>query len=513
MAIAFDSTSVKRNVLANYLGQGAQAVVGLAFIPLYIKYLGIEAYGLIGIFGLLQAWLALLDLGMRPALGREMARFTAGALSPQSIRDLLRSVELIGVALAAALALGIWAASGWLAFNWVTSKHLPTTLVAHSFALMGAVTALRFVEEIYVSSIAGLQRQRLQNALTAGLATARGVGAVCVLALVSPTLKAFFLWQALMSLISVAVFARAIYEALPTAPLPARFSGPALKGTWRFAAGMMAITLLALLLTQVDKILLARLLTLESFAYYTLAGSAVNGLYMLMAPIAAACYPRFTQLLASGDTVALQAIYHRSAQLVSVLMGSAAVVLALFSDTVLSLWTSSPVLAQHVAPLLALLAVGALFNGLTGIPYQLQIASGWTSLMVKVNIIAVSILVPSLLWIVPSYGAMGAARVWVTLNAGYVMFAIPLMHRRLLPADKWLWYRNDVAAPLAAATATAFLWRWLIPHGLGKLGELSVLSATSISSLVCAALAAPAVRTGLSRFLLARIRTLHPRLA
>ena len=48
---------LKRNLIANYLGQGWTALMGLAFIPLYIKYLGIEAYGLIGIFALLQGWL------------------------------------------------------------------------------------------------------------------------------------------------------------------------------------------------------------------------------------------------------------------------------------------------------------------------------------------------------------------------------------------------------------------------------------------------------------------------
>jgi len=116
--------------------------MGLAFIPFYIKYLGIEAYGLIGIFALLQAWLTLMDVGMKPALGREMARFTAGAHTAQSIRDLLRSVELIGISVAGVLALGIWAGSGWLASHWVTAKHLPLETVAQSFAVMGLVTAL-----------------------------------------------------------------------------------------------------------------------------------------------------------------------------------------------------------------------------------------------------------------------------------------------------------------------------------------------------------------------------------
>ena len=40
----------------------------------------------------------------------------------------------------------------------------------------------------------------------------------------------------------------------------------------------MAITFLSLLLMQVDKILLSRLLTLESFGYYALAGVVANAL-------------------------------------------------------------------------------------------------------------------------------------------------------------------------------------------------------------------------------------------
>ena len=498
--------SLKRNVVANYFGQGCQALMSLAFVPVYIRYLGMESYGLIGIFALLQAWLTLLDMGMKPALGREMARFTGGAHNAQSIRDLLRSIEVIGIAIAGVIALGIWAASGWLATHWVTAKHLPVEVVAHAFAVMGVVTALQFIQSIYVSSIVGLQRQVLQNIVTSITATVRGLGAVALLAWVSPTIRAFFLWQGLLSVITTALFAGVVYRALPPAPLPARFSRAALVSVWRFAAGMMALTLLVLLLTQVDKILLSRLLTLEAFGYYALAGVVAGALYMLTGPITAAFYPRFTELATNGDEVALCAVYHQGAQLVTVLVGSAATVLILFGDRALRLWTGNPTLTRHVAPLMAVLALGTLFNGLGSIPFQMQLAYGWTSLAIKVNIVAVSLLVPTLLWVVPAYGAIAAAWVWVTLNASYLIFYIPLMHRRLLRAEQWRWYRQDVALPLAAATATAFLCRRVMPHDLGKLGEFCVLLMTASCVLVAAALAAPMVRNQLALHLPGRIR-------
>ena len=110
---------LKRNLIANYAGQAWAALMGLAFVPLYIKYLGIESYGLIGFFVMLQAWLMLLDLGMAPTLSREMSRYLGGSCSRQTIWDLLRSIEYIALGVACLFALVMWLCSGWLARAWL----------------------------------------------------------------------------------------------------------------------------------------------------------------------------------------------------------------------------------------------------------------------------------------------------------------------------------------------------------------------------------------------------------
>ncbi|MDP9052969.1 MAG: oligosaccharide flippase family protein [Acidobacteriota bacterium] len=485
--------------------------MGLAFVPLYIKYLGIEAYGLMGLFAVLQAWLGLLDMGMKPTLGREMARFNGGGHDSQSIRNLLRSIEIIGFAIAFAITLGIWAASGWLASNWLKAPKLPLTVVANAFTIMGGVTAMRFLEDIYVSGLAGLERQVEQNVVTSITATARGFGAVAILAWVSPTIDAFFAWQALTSIVSVAVIAVVVYRALPPAPQRVRFSMAALIHIWRFAAGMMAITLLSLLLTQVDKILLSRLLTLEMFGYYALAGTVAGGLYTLTGPITAAFYPRFTALATRRDEIRSRTTYHQGAQWVTVLMGSAAIVLMVFGENVLRLWTGDTALSQQVAPLMMLLVLGTMFNALMWIPYQMMLAHGWTSLTIIVNGAAVGVIVPALLLAVPRFGAIGAAWIWVIANATYLITTIPLMHSRLLPGEKWRWYREDVIVPLAAGALAAFMCRALAPRGLDRFGEFGLLVVSSIWVLLASSFAAPEIRVQLARYLPVRFRFLAAR--
>lgn len=475
--------------------------MGLAFVPLYIQYLGIEAYGLIGLFAVMQAWLSLLDLGMTPALGREMARFTGGAHTPQSIRDLLRSVEIIAVGVAALVALGIWSASGWLARDWLRAENLSSDAVAQAFAIMGVVTALRFVEGVYRSAVVGLQRQVLFNGINASLATVRGLGAVALLVWVSPTIEAFFLWQGLVSIITLALLAGVTYHLLPAGDRGGRFSVQALRGIGRFAGGMVGITFLALLLTQVDKILLSKLLPLSEFGYYTLAAVVAGALYMLIGPITQAWYPRLCELQARADSVALADSYHKGAQLVTVIAGSAAIVVMLFSETLLHLWTQNADLAARTALLVSLLALGNLLNGLMWMPYQTQLAHGWTGLTVRINIVSVLVIVPAIFWTTPRYGAVGAAWVWVSLNAGYVFIGVHFMYRRILSAEKWCWYRQDILAPLTLGLIAASGIKWVVPNPTGNLERLALLALAAITTLSVSAMAGGHTRQQLRRSL------------
>ena len=395
--------SLRKNAMANYVGQGWTTLMGLAFIPLYIRFLGLEAYGLIGVFALLQAWLSLLDLGMTPAISREMARFKGGGHDAQSIRDLLRSVEITGVGMALVVAAGIWTASGWLASHWLRVERLPVNTVAEAFAIMGVVVALRFVENIYRGSIVGLQRQIMLNLVSGAMATVRAVGAVAILAWVSPTLDAFFVWQGAVSAVTIVSFGVVVHWSLPAAERPSRFSLDALRGVWQFATGTLLVTLLGFLLSQSDKVILGSLLSLEQFAIYSLAYTVASAVRLLGQPIDQAVYPGLTQLFQQGDQVGLATLYHKSAQYNAVLMGGVGIFLAIFGEQVVALWTQNSRIAHDTSGVLWILVLGMVLNGIMNGPYYLQMAAGWTGLLVKVNLVMV------LLFVRPGHGPCSIA--------------------------------------------------------------------------------------------------------
>lgn len=488
-----DGRVLKRNLVANFLGQGWAGLMGLVFIPLYIKYLGIEAYGLIGLFTVLTVWLGLLDIGMPSALGRQIALFSGGHYSEKSIRDLLRSIEILALLMSLSITAAIALSADWLARSWLKPEGLSLNVISQAFTIMGLVASLRLVESIYRSALFGLQKQVIFNIINSSMATLRGLGAVGILAWISPTIEAFFMWQAMISIITLAILARYTYTNLPNSGRRGEFSLDSIREIRRFAVGVLGITFLATLLTQIDKILLAKLLVLTEFGYYTLAGTIAGILYMIIGPITQAYYPRFCALHGHNNVPALAESYHRGAQLVTITAGSAAIVLALYSETFLQLWTQNPELAARAAPLLSLLVLGNFLNGLNWIPYQAQLAHGITNLGVYVNIIAVLFIVPAIILAVPEYGAIGAAWTWVTLNTGYLLIAVQFMYHRILTREKWTWFTSDILYPLMPALAIAMLVKFAYPSPeslfmqittLGGLATIVFLVALRFSSLL-----------------------------
>jgi len=476
---------IKKNIIANYLGQGWSAAMGFAFIPVYIEYLGMEAYGLIGLYAVIYALLGLLDMGMTPTLNREMARYTAGAHTAQSIGDLLWSLEIIVFGMAVLIALVLCVVSDLIAGNWLNVGQIPVDTAAQALAIIALVVALRFCESIYRGTLFGLQRQVWYNSTFAVFSTMRHGGAVAILAWVSPTIVAFFVWHALVSVIALPVFARKVHKLLPKAPLPVKFSRKAISEVWKFAGGMICITLLTLLLTQVDKILLSHLLPLEEFGYYVLAATVAGALYMITGPISQAIYPRMVELSTLGEQTGLIAVYHLGAQLVTVMIAPAVMLFSFFAEEVIFMWSGNSELATNTAPILSVLVLGSFLNGLMWMPTQCQLAYGWTSLILKVNVIAVVVFIPALFWIVPVYGAVGTAWLWVALNAGYVLITAHFMHRRLIPNEKWRWYFEDIILPSIGAVGVVLIAHTFYTEGYeGRLQWFAFFLVVGCTSLV-----------------------------
>lgn len=440
------------NLAAGFANSFWTAVVGLAAVPFYLRYLGIEAYGLIGFFTAMQALFALLEMGMSQTINREVARSVSVEERLQA-RDLMHTLALAYWGVAALIALVTLAGAPLIGRYWLNSTAIPPASVTRAVMLMGLIVACRFPLGLYLGALMGAQRMVVASGIEMAMVTFGSGGAIAILAFVSPTIQAFFVWQALIGLLNVAVVRAAAWRAvrIDGGERPPRFDAAGLLRIWRFSAGMGVTAVLGTIFLQSDKILLSKIVSLEDLGRYTLAGFAARSLYLFLTPVFGAVYPRLAALHAANDTAQIEALYKSGTRLLMAVIFPLAFFVAVFAKEIFTLWTGNAELAHSVAPVVGLLLLGTALNGAMHFPYALQLAYGQSQLPVVINLILLLVFPAFLIPLSYRYGIVGAAGAWAILNGLYLLLGTWLTHRRLLPGVGLGWLIGDVGLPLSVA--------------------------------------------------------------
>ena len=435
-----------RNLLAGLANSIWTALIGLAVVPFYLKYLGIEAYGLIGFFVTTQALLSLLDMGMAPTINREVARCSASG-NLQEAGKLLHTLAVVYWGMAVMIALLILALAPWIAEYWLQSKQLSPLTISHAIMLMGLVVACRWPIGLYQGALIGAQRLTVASGINMAMVTIGSLGAVAVLAFVSPTIEAFFIWQACVGLVYAATMRWGAWRIIGRMT-GTRFDVDKLKSIWRFSVGMSGVAVSAVILMQLDKVLLSKILSLEDFGRYALAGVVASGLYILLTPAFNVIYPRLSVLVAIDETEKLMSLYRSGTRLLLAVLFPIAAAAAVFAEEILFLWTGNPSLASSTAPVVSLFLIGTALNGAMHFPYALQLAYGMTRLPLTINAILVVVMIPTTIILALQYGAVGGAAAWAVLNGIYLLIGTRLTHQSLLKGVGLKWLLWDVGMPL-----------------------------------------------------------------
>jgi len=478
--------SLRYNILSGYLAQAYTALIGIVMVPVYMRYLGVEAYGLVGFFAMLQAWLQLMDMGLTPTLSRELSRYRAGALGGGEACTLVRSLEwLFGLLALCCIALSV-AGSSLVARNWLKVQTLDLEVVASCIAIMGGIAGLRWLTGIYRSGLVGLDRQLSVNGATVVFASFRSLFVVGVLIWWSSSPLWFFLYQALVAVLECLAYRCLLYRALPRGATPFWPDWSALRGISRFAGSIAFTSGLWVAIMQLDKLVLSHYLSLEDYGYFSLAVSVASGITLLSAPLIQALQPRLTMLASQGEEQGLLTLYRTGTQMVAVVMVSLAGSIAAFAEPLIFAWTGNPELARHAAPVLFWYALGNAVVGVLSIPYLLQYARGYLRLHVIGNALFGVCWLPAVLISAARYGGTGTGMTWFAGNLLFLLFWVALVHRRLAPSLVFPWLIDDVARIVVPAGLVAYALRHWAPALASRGGTLLYLLLAGFCTLATA---------------------------
>jgi O-antigen/teichoic acid export membrane protein len=480
-----NTTSLQANVVANFVGNGWAALISIIFVPIYLKYIGAEGYGLIGIFASLQVVLSLLDSGLSTTLNKEIAKLSVLPNTQQRMRNLVKTLGSVYWIMALAAGIIALCLSPFIAKYWVQPNELSVQTITYAFILLSISVVFQFPSGFYSGGLLGLQRQVMLNILRILFATLRSAGVVLVLIFVSKSVIAFFSWALFVSILQAFVFKYCLWHYLPKTSKSAVFDKKELKSIWRFAAGMTAIGITSILLTQVDKIILSKILSLEQFGYYTFAFALGSITYMIVGPISQSYFPKFSVLLAEKKLEELSKIYHQGCQMVTLLVVPFALFLALFSREILFIWTHNNITVENTWQITSVVALAVAIHCLMFMPYMLCLTYSYTKLAFYTNVVILILLIPGTIFSAIHFGGLGGATCWLIITIIYLLINPVMIHKIFLKGQAFNWYWNDTLKPIIGCIIILLLSRFFLSQNhFGITETIGLLAFTGIAGFI-----------------------------
>ena len=224
----------------------------------------------------------------------------------------------------------------------------------------------------------------------------------------------------------------------------------------RFAGGMLLISLVASLNTQMDKLTISKLLDINTLGYYTLAISIAMGIHILISPISIAFLPRFTALYSKGERKNANELYKKINLFVSILLFSCMSNMMFQGNKIIWIWTGNVDLAEKASVFLPILSFSFSMLALATIPYDIAIANGYTKLNNVLGLLSLFITLPGY-WIATKlYGGIGAAYVFALVQTIITLIYLYCINKKFLSLSLYELFVKSLLLPLVVCSTIAY---------------------------------------------------------
>jgi O-antigen/teichoic acid export membrane protein len=243
---------------------------------------------------------------------------------------------------------------------------------------------------------------------------------------------------------------------------------PVLRKIWRFAFGMLLITFVAGLNTQLDKLVISKFLPIEDLGFYTLGVSLSMGIIVLVNPISIALLPRFTALFSSKQKENASFLYQKINLFVTIISFTLMVNLMFFAKELIWVWTGEIELSEQASIYLPIIAISYAMGAIGTTPYNIAIANGYTKLNNVLGLVSLAVTIPGYWLVVKYYGALGVAYLFCVVQILTMLTLVYVINKKFVKIKNpiSLLYIKQMLLPLIISLFIAYIFSIKSSFGL-----------------------------------------------
>lgn len=400
---------VFRNFAINFTGMILPAFVSLVTVPLYIRLLGVERYGVLALVGICIAYLAVLDLGMGVATEKQVSRARAAAVSGQDPA----LAQVVWSAFWTNLSTGI---AGGIVFYVVAHwsipylSRLPASLhqeVLDTLPWLAASIPIANMSTVFAATVSGSQRFALLNGCqTTGvfLEQLLPLASICV---IGPTLPAVL---GTIVLVRLATFLALTLAMLKTLRLRQvlRPHLPSVRELFRYGCWIALAAVVVAITETLDTAVIGAALGASFVTFYAVPQTLVARLGTLSLSLTRTLFPR----LVTCDRAQADIMVQKSMRFLTGLYTPIALIAMFAIGPFLDIWIGHE-LSRISTPIGRVLIIAVWITGQGNLLRVLIQAQIRPSIVARLSLFEMPFLVVALWLAISWFGLAGATTVAV----------------------------------------------------------------------------------------------------
>lgn len=402
------TTKVFKGSMWTLAGQVLPLAASFIATPFVIRFLGTERYGVFALINLILAYLTFADFGMSLA----STNFASEAYSKGSEEEegkIVRTAVLIALCSSALISiLLILLAKVIVADLLNVPEHLQNTAII-SVYLVCVILMARVLSSVFNSPQLVRLRMDLNSTITAVFNVGQILLVPIVIYLGGGIVGAVItvMLAAVGALVAHIIVSGKLLKNLHDLSINRQVVKPLLN----FGGMLVIVAIAAILLANLEKVILTNYTSVTVFAYYSVAFTLANMVTLFSNSMMQSLLPAFSQLYSTGKTIELQDLYSRTILFNLILFAPAAMLMFLIAKPFFTIWAGADFGRESTFPFYVLLG-GLAFNFSATVSGSIIVASRNNK---KMAILSWSELLPYLLLVMVLtyyWGAVGAALAW-----------------------------------------------------------------------------------------------------
>lgn len=401
------------------------------FVPIYIYYLGIENYAIIGFYTLLLGVISFADSGMSSAIIKEFALDHSASYK----YSVLKKVEKLYWIICTIICLLIILFSRVIAEKWLHSDTILNEELAYYIFLIGIGVTLQLLSSLYYGSLFGLNEQVKANTLQIIWSIFRSAFVILLFVILKPTLEVYFIWQIICNVIYVYLLRFFTVEKLKSFEKNLKIILNRIpKNILQYVGGMTMIAVISSINSQADKIITSSFFSLKVFGFYNIASVLAQIPVIIVTPIALFVFPLFSKF-SSDKKEELEICFDKITFLMSLLMIPAATILIIYAKEIIILWTGNTIDSNYLPTIvlvLRMLSFGSLFLALQFPLFYFLLSQNKTRYTVYQGIVQIVLGLPILYLCASKFGLKAIAIPWIIINVGGFIYLCLICFKKYL---------------------------------------------------------------------------------